>query len=69
MEENEPIGFQVGYALGMLPEKEKEINKLKSRIKELEAWIKEDGEHTDTCTFHILKEVCATCRCDKSDKL
>lgn len=47
----------------------KEIEKLKARIKELEDWIRQDGESTDTCTYHILKEVCSTCRCPRSKQL
>lgn len=35
------------------------------RIAELEAWIRSEGERTDICTFPVLHEVCAGCRCGK----
>lgn len=41
------------------------IETLEKRIVELEAWIKAEGEHGDTCTYAILNKVCDGCRCEK----
>lgn len=41
------------------------IKTLEHRITELEEWVKAEGEHTDTCTFSILKRVCDGCRCER----
>ena len=43
------------------------IKTLEHRIAELEAWIKAEGEHGDTCTYAILKRVCDGCRCGRLD--
>jgi hypothetical protein len=34
----------------------------------LRAWIKTEGERTDTCTLAVLGEVCENCRCGKATK-
>lgn len=44
------------------------IETLEHRIEELEAWIKAEGEHNDTCTYPILKRVCDGCRCERREK-
>ena len=43
------------------------IAAMEKRISELEEWIKAEGEHTDTCTYPILKRVCDGCRCGRLD--
>jgi hypothetical protein len=38
---------------------------LLKRIARLSAWIKEEGERTNTCTFGVLGDVCDGCRCER----
>lgn len=45
-----------------------DITALRAEIEKLRAWIREDGEHTDTCTEWILNEICSTCGCGKAEK-
>lgn len=33
----------------------------------LREWIKSEGERTNVCTYHILKEICSTCNCDRAN--
>jgi len=42
------------------------INALTREREELRAWIRADGDRTDTCTRHILDEVCINCRCGRA---
>lgn len=40
-----------------------EIEKLKTENERLREWIREQGEHSNTCTFDVLKEICDGCKC------
>lgn len=42
------------------------MNQAADEIDRLRDWIREHGKQTDTCTRHILGEVCEDCRCGKS---
>ena len=36
----------------------------------LRDWIREQGQHTDTCTYHILgKEICQYCQCGRANDI
>jgi FtsZ-binding cell division protein ZapB len=36
------------------------------KVESLSQWIREQGSQTDTCTYNILREKCAYCRCHRS---
>jgi hypothetical protein len=48
---------------------EAERDQLREQVKMLSAWIKQQGEITDTCTFNILREVCENCACHRNKAL
>lgn len=33
--------------------------------KEMADWIREDGIHTNTCTYNVLNEICSNCECER----
>lgn len=39
---------------------------LKQEVAHLRAWIRDEGERTNVCTFDVLGEVCAGCRCSRA---
>lgn len=43
----------------------KQRRKAADRIDELESWIRQEGDQTDTCVEPILGEICVGCRCGK----
>ncbi len=56
------IGFFSGETVpaGFARELERSNNTLSD-------WIREEGQRTDTCTYHILgKEICQYCQCGKA---
>lgn len=58
-----PTGVQVqpdGSAAVIVAEGYYRIKEENERLKE---WIREEGVRTDTCTYNILGEICAGCRC------
>jgi hypothetical protein len=36
-----------------------------AKVEELEAWIEQEGERGDICTFNILRKVCSYCQCKR----
>ena len=38
----------------------------RKEIHNLREWIRQEGEHSDVCTFNILREICKGCRCGKA---
>ena len=40
----------------------------KREIEMLRAWVKQQGEQTDICTFNVLKKKCDWCRCGRTQK-
>ena len=37
----------------------------RAKVEELEAWIEQEGERGDICTFNILRKVCSYCQCKR----
>jgi hypothetical protein len=50
------------------PEMGAEINRMRNRIERLEDWIRAEGERSDICTFHILREICGNCECPRKSQ-
>jgi len=44
------------------------IKNLMLQIAFLKDWIRSEGERTNTCTYHVLKEQCVGCMCGRSLK-
>ena len=44
------------------------IAKRNDRIKELEAWIEQESDRSDTCVYDILLRICPGCRCVRGRK-
>ncbi len=42
--------------------------KLAAEVIALKAWIRDEGERTNTCTYNILHEKCVGCMCGRSQK-
>lgn len=38
---------------------------LAATVRTYAAWIRQEGMNSDTCTFHILGEVCEYCECKR----
>lgn len=43
------------------------IDFLQRRERALEQWIESEGDRNDTCTYNILKKVCAGCKCHRQN--
>ena len=62
--------LSIGYeAADRIEQLETERDQLREQVKMLSAWIKQQGEITDTCTFHLLREVCENCACHRNKAL
>ena len=48
--------------------KYKTLDKALTRINQLENYIRDLSEMTDTCVEDVLREICRGCRCGKADK-
>ena len=42
---------------------------LANTVRTYAAWIRQEGMNSDTCTFHILGEVCEYCECKRITEL
>lgn len=46
-----------------------ELREARERISQLEAWVREEGDRGNVCTYHILnKEICNGCLCGRLPK-
>lgn len=44
------------------------VSRLMRENRRLRDWIRAEGIRTDTCTYHILGEICEGCRCERLTK-
>lgn len=44
----------------------RQMSRAVTDIESMRQWIRDEGARSDTCTFGILGEVCAGCRCGKA---
>jgi capsule polysaccharide export protein KpsE/RkpR len=65
-EENARLQHELDVADNWVNHHNAHVNDLIAENARLRDWIREQGQHTDTCTYDILgKEVCRGCQCGR----
>ena len=41
---------------------------LLAEIEKYRDWIRREGDNNDTCTYHILGEICEGCKCERGNR-